>query len=329
MPVAYSPNDIAIRQQIYLEGVKNHEADKGNEIAGAFIAAILLALSKVGVENLYELNKKQFNSFLVAVRKQLNAIASRYRKETEKILRTVAKSDYAVTKAIFKYLGDSAFTAPRTTVADLWARIKNERVSGTGDLPLTAVASYYAGVVAYLMRLVQQNYSNKDTIAALIRALKGTPSLNYRDGAASRFYRQFAALIETIIQHGSSVVNQWLGRLVSDQYIWLSVLDSNTTDICRGRNGQIYRYGEGPQPPAHYRCRSRTRPYFAAVPTVPRTFYEWITTQPKAFLADVFGARTAGDIIAKRVTAAQMPKYENALRLSPEQYKDKVSLILT
>lgn len=327
--MALSPNDVAIRQQIYLEGVKNYEAANGNNVSGAFVSVVIAALANLGVTHLYELNKKTFNSFLVSVRKRLNTIAGQYRKETERMLRSVAKTDYAVTKAIFKYMGDDAFTPPKTTVGALWARITNERISGIGDLPLAAVASYYTSVVAYSLQLIQQSYSNKGTIAELIRAIRGTPSLNYRDGAASRFYRQFAALVETLIQHGSSVINQWLGRTVSNQYVWISVLDGNTTDVCRGRNGNIYVYGQGPQPPAHYRCRSRTRPYFATVPTVPRTFYEWVTAQPKAFLADVFGAQTANGILAKRITSAQMPKYENALRISPEQYKDKVSLILT
>lgn len=328
MAKAYSPNDIAIRQQIYLEGVKNYEASRGDEVSGAFIGAVLAALNKLGVANLYELTKKAFNSFLSLVRRQLLRISTRYRGETERWLRTVAKNDYTVTKAIFTYMAGGPVEIPATTVGALWARIKNERLSGIGALPLAAVASYYSGVVAYSVQLIEQNYANKGSIADLIRALKGTPTLNYRDGAASRYYRQFATLIETVIQHGSSVLNQWLGRLVSDRYLWISVLDANTTDVCRSRNGHIYRYGEGPTPPAHWRCRSRTRPYLAEYPTVPRTFFEWIRVQPKAFLSDVLGAKTARDLVAGKIPATALPKYENTLRISPEQYKDKISLII-
>lgn len=41
---------------------------------------------------------------------------------------------------------------------------------------------------------------------------------------------------------------------------WVSVLDSRTTAYCRGQNGKKYPVGSGPRPPAHYNCRSITRP---------------------------------------------------------------------
>jgi SPP1 gp7 family putative phage head morphogenesis protein len=44
------------------------------------------------------------------------------------------------------------------------------------------------------------------------------------------------------------------------QVEWVSVLDSSTTDYCRGQDGKLYDVGSGPRPPAHYNCRSITRP---------------------------------------------------------------------
>lgn len=37
---------------------------------------------------------------------------------------------------------------------------------------------------------------------------------------------------------------------------WVSILDSGTTDYCRGQDGNIYPINEGPRPPAHFGCRS-------------------------------------------------------------------------
>lgn len=45
-----------------------------------------------------------------------------------------------------------------------------------------------------------------------------------------------------------------------EQVEWVSVLDNATTDYCRGQDGKIYDIGKGPRPPAHYNCRSITRP---------------------------------------------------------------------
>lgn len=44
------------------------------------------------------------------------------------------------------------------------------------------------------------------------------------------------------------------------QVEWISVLDSSTTPYCRGQDGKQYDIGKGPRPPAHYNCRSITRP---------------------------------------------------------------------
>ena len=44
------------------------------------------------------------------------------------------------------------------------------------------------------------------------------------------------------------------------QVEWISVLDGSTTDYCRGQDGKLYDVGSGPRPPAHYNCRSITRP---------------------------------------------------------------------
>lgn len=44
------------------------------------------------------------------------------------------------------------------------------------------------------------------------------------------------------------------------QVEWVSVLDSNTTAYCRSQAGKKYPVGQGPRPPAHYNCRSITKP---------------------------------------------------------------------
>lgn len=40
-------------------------------------------------------------------------------------------------------------------------------------------------------------------------------------------------------------------------YEWISVLDARTTLVCAGLDGNIYQFGEGPMPPAHWGCRSQ------------------------------------------------------------------------
>jgi SPP1 gp7 family putative phage head morphogenesis protein len=46
-----------------------------------------------------------------------------------------------------------------------------------------------------------------------------------------------------------------------DRVIWVSVLDSGTTDYCEEHDGNIYPVDDGPRPPAHWGCRSIIEPY--------------------------------------------------------------------
>jgi SPP1 gp7 family putative phage head morphogenesis protein len=42
--------------------------------------------------------------------------------------------------------------------------------------------------------------------------------------------------------------------------IWVSVLDSGTTEYCQNHSGNTYPINEGPRPPAHWGCRSHVEP---------------------------------------------------------------------
>ncbi len=46
-----------------------------------------------------------------------------------------------------------------------------------------------------------------------------------------------------------------------ERVIWVSVLDSGTTDYCEEHDGNIYPVDDGPRPPAHWGCRSYMEPY--------------------------------------------------------------------
>ena len=82
------------------------------------------------------------------------------------------------------------------------------------------------------------------------------------------------------------------------------MLDSATTEICRSRDGRTWRYGKGPLPPAHYRCRSKIVPVRPNPPnTRAETFLEWVRRQPKDVQA--FAVGTAGALTIRNGTAAE------------------------
>lgn len=79
-----------------------------------------------------------------------------------------------------------------------------------------------------------------------------------------------------------------------DRVQWRSVLDSRTSDICRGLHGNVYVLTRGPRPPAHPRCRSIVIPLKRGeTPPVQENFQDWLARQPEDVIAEVLGPRRA------------------------------------
>lgn len=128
----------------------------------------------------------------------------------------------------------------------------------------------------------------------------------------SRTAQQAEALTRTVTASVSAQASRAVGDANRDVLAgekWVATLDSRTTLVCAGRDGQIYDIGAGPYPPAHYNCRSRrvwvVKPEFA-VPgfegkrasyegpvDAKTTFGSWLKKQSKEFQDDVLGPERA------------------------------------
>jgi hypothetical protein len=79
--------------------------------------------------------------------------------------------------------------------------------------------------------------------------------------------------------------------LTTEQFV--AVLDSQTTELCRGLNGRRFRIGLGPRPPLHFGCRSMrviVLPEIAGGPVwEPETYDSWIRKQPQAVRVELLG----------------------------------------
>lgn len=74
---------------------------------------------------------------------------------------------------------------------------------------------------------------------------------------------QAKSLSRASVVHASNTSKDSLFKANRDkitQVEWVSVLDSRTTNFCRNQDKKRYKIGEGPRPPAHYNCRSITKP---------------------------------------------------------------------
>ena len=76
-------------------------------------------------------------------------------------------------------------------------------------------------------------------------------------------------------------------------YIWISILDERTSNICQSLSRRVFQVGKGPLPPAHQNCRSTTVPTLItkyvngelveAEDVEKPSYYEWIKRQDEEF----------------------------------------------
>lgn len=75
---------------------------------------------------------------------------------------------------------------------------------------------------------------------------------------------QARALSKTAVNYTSNLArNEALvaNKDVFNEVVWVSVLDSGTTEYCEEHDGDVYPIDSGPRPPAHWGCRSFVEPY--------------------------------------------------------------------
>lgn len=156
-----------------------------------------------------------------------------------------------------------------------------------------------------------------ETVDQIIRRVRGTRALGYKDGIIEATRRGGEALVRTAVQHTVSTAREYTYKDNADlikgwQYV--ATLDSRTSLICASLDGQKFPIGEGPQPPQHINCRSSTVPVMKSwkelglnlneAPAGTRasmngqvpektTYGEWLRSQPTSVQDEALGTTRA------------------------------------
>lgn len=99
----------------------------------------------------------------------------------------------------------------------------------------------------------------------IARRIVGTKALSGSNGVTELTRRQVSAITRTAVMHVANGARGEFTRANADiitQELFVATLDSRTTEICMGYDGQKFPIGKGPQPPIHYQCRSLRIPTF-------------------------------------------------------------------
>lgn len=317
--------NILTRQQVYVEGVKNWFAIDLSRYLKLLRDFITAELAKLRVKSLGDLSTASLRSLLKRIDKRSNEVLSQYGSEFLSELRrfgrisaTAQRAAYALVKPKIDLTGVS--------LSSIWSATKDRVVPAFGATVKDTATTLVNSARDKIRQRLNTGAVDSEPIADTTEAVtsldpKADPSTLKTIGAG---LRGFAA---TSLQHAVSTVGDFVGSLVYDCYQWCSVIDSKTSPICRERNGNVYRTGEGPVPPAHNHCRSHTVP----VPcgdngTVP-TFYNWLLNQSAGFLSDAFGDSFARKVAAGKVSAADVPDVIAFPALSLDEYELKAKML--
>lgn len=131
----------------------------------------------------------------------------------------------------------------------------------------------------------------------IARRVVGSARAKGMDGATQISRNHIDTVTRSGVIHVSSWVRDQFFRLnpqVLDLEQYVAVLDSHTTRLCRGLNGNRYPIGHGPIPPLHMNCRSiryavLPRDIGGPVPE-PEVYESWIRKQSRAVQVELMGA---------------------------------------
>lgn len=307
--------DIAIRLQIYVEAVKVHQGLQFSLVLREVQEEFRKLLFRVNYKTLDALSKNELNKLVLRLRESQSTLYSKYLTKVLKQLQDFMQAALTVNRISYvsgfveveededdflpsdeqasafivaenkKNVPTAVYGIAAITKGSnaLWSRVANEPIAANGVLVEGYVKAFVGHARVTAESQIMRAYANSFTPAQAVAEA---------EGQFKKLQNQGNAILSTSIQHVESVVGAAVQSALFGSYVWASVIDSGTTDICRKRNRKVYTYGSGPYPPAHVGCRSTTVPYRGGEPHT-ETLYTWIKRQKPAFQDFALGKQVA------------------------------------
>lgn len=134
-----------------------------------------------------------------------------------------------------------------------------------------------------------------DNETALAARLVGHSSYGGRDGLTATTRRELDTLVRTATDAFADyarVTIAFENPFVSKE-IYVAVLDSRTTEQCKGLHGKVFSADDGPRPPVHWYCRSTRIPLVGSGPNRIPSYREWLNRLSARDQNEVLGPRQA------------------------------------
>lgn len=118
--------------------------------------------------------------------------------------------------------------------------------------------------VERITRAAKVGIAQGETPTQVTRRVMGSPSLKRKDGVVRKAFHDLESVILTAT---NGIQNEAKAQLyaenadILDKEQYAATLDARTTLECAVNDGKLFKLGEGPKPPLHFRCRSLRIPY--------------------------------------------------------------------
>ena len=195
------------------------------------------------------------------------------------------------------------------------------RISKDGAISLSdMLAGSSENRVKAIKNAISLGYLEGQTTDQIIRSIRGTKPMAYKDGLLDKSRRSIAMMTQTAVSHYSNFarnkVMQENGDILKG-WTFTATLDSKTSLTCASLSGKVFKIGEGPMPPRHYNCRSTMTPLTKSwkelgidMPEIGKgatrasidgqvpaetTYSDWLKSKPAAYQDEVLG-RTRGKL---------------------------------
>lgn len=341
--------DKLIRHQVFIEGVKENQA---NEVA-AFLAKFYFYIRTRILEEDNELTKKKLIGLISEIKDHWKSLLFEYNQslsifwidliETEsKFIEGFLNKEVKVEPPV--YSPERLFTSVMNTPWSI------RQGSLAGELIGKLVADWEKNVIKRSVNLIRLGFVEGMTTQEIVRMVIGTKSLNYKDGEFGLIRRQSKALTRTVVHHLAMQTRLRIFKKASaiEKYQWISTLDMRTTIQCRSLDLKIFEFSNGPVPPLHIGCRSaiipvlsekaqflsegRKRATMFGDESAKISYYEWLKDQTSSFQNDVLGKGRAELFRAPGMTVEKFSRLnidrnfkprtlEEIRKLEPEYFK--------
>lgn len=339
--------DVAIRQAIYVDRVKAGQFIEFNKVMNELNTEFSRILFRTKYKTLDALTKLELNKLLLTLRESQSKIYNNYTTQAIKQLEAFMKVDLTISQITLasivagrrlteeeaiEYIEENkqdensylfGLLAATTKPEALWSSVKNAPVPANGNLPTALILGFAAASSASMENLIRIGYANKYTPQQVADLAFGTENVQGTASLSQRIINQSHSVTDTIISDVHALTYSGVASVLFSGYMWHSILDGGTTAICRSRHNTVHRYGKGPLPPAHYRCRSTVIPFSGAFAgdTLPDSLYDWFQSQPEEVQRDLFKEKELESL-------KQSGKFNATTGLNLQQYRDKISILL-